>query len=192
MRLAFFVATLAVLLLRPTPARADAASEAKLRDALRSTTTQLRALEDEKARWQKTEADLRQEIQTMHGLPQPPRSNDKATAALNRRLSEQQSVNAKLKDSLARCEAAPKAEAREKPPDPEELKRLQEQLALAQKQLGESEARNLEMYKISKELLDWLPSVGVGGERFFGWKSVELENTAQQYADRLFDQRVKK
>jgi len=47
------------------------------------------------------------------------------------------------------------------------------------------------MYQVGKDLLAWLEQVGVGGEPFFGWKRVQLENVAQEYADRLMEQKVK-
>jgi len=183
------------LLLGPAEARADAATEAKLRDALRGTTAQVRALEDEKARWQKTEADLRAELETLRGKQTPAAatsSEKKANAALSRRVSELNEANTKLRASLSKCETGgaagqrPAADASD-----EERKRLAGEVDGLKQKLAGSEEKNLEMYRVSKELLAWLEKVGVGGEPFFGWKRNELENLAQEYGDRLLDQKVK-
>ena len=184
------------VLLGGTAAHADAATEAKLRDALRATTAQLRTLEDEKARWQRTEADLRAELQTVRGLPAPvaPKvspSERKQVAVLSRRVSELNEANARLRASLARCE--PTAAKAAPPPQlaDEERKRLAAEVGGLKEKLAGSEEKNLEMYRVSKELLAWLEKVGVGGEPFFAWKRVELENIAQEYGDRLLGQKVK-
>ncbi|HUM12990.1 MAG TPA: hypothetical protein VLT82_18725 [Myxococcaceae bacterium] len=177
-------------------ARADAATEAKLRDALRATTAQLNALQDEKARWQKTEADLRAELQTLHGLPppsalKPSASEKKAVAALGRRVNELTEANGKLRASLSKCEAGAGQRAAATGVGDEERSRLGTEVKGLKEKLAGSEEKNLGMYRVSKELLAWMEKVGVGGEPFFGWKRVELENIAQEYADRLLEQKVK-
>jgi len=180
------------LVLGASNARADAATEAKLRDALRATTTQLRALEDEKARWQRSEAELKAELQALRAQPPPSKGNDRATATLSRRVNELGEANAKLRTSLSRCEAGTtqRAGGTAAATSDEERKRLTDQVDGLQQKLAASEEKNLEMYQVSKELLGWLEKVGVGGEPFFGWKRVQLENVAQEYADRLQDKKV--
>lgn len=182
-----------VVALASTEARGDAATEARLRDALRSSTAQLRALEDEKARWQKTEAELRAELQTLRGLPPPvaPKSTDRAVANLNRRVGELNDANAKLRASLSKCEAGGGQRPGAAEATDEERKQLNAQVTSLKERLVTSEEKNLEMYQVGKDLLVWLEKIGVGGEPFFGWKRVELENVAQEYADRLLEKKVK-
>jgi len=174
-------------------ARADAATEARLREALRATTAQLRALEDEKAHSVKTEADLRAELQILHGLPPPPRStaSDRQVASLNRRVNELSDDNGKLRASLSRCEAGAAQRPATGDSAEEVRKQLGTEIASLKERLSTSEEKNLEMYQVGKDLLAWLEQVGVGGEPFFGWKRVQLENVAQEYADRLMEQKVK-
>ena len=182
------------LLLAPAVARADAATEAKLRDALRGTTSQLRALEDEKAKWQKTEADLRAELETLRGQSAAAKTSDsekRAVASLNRRVNDLTEANAKLRASLGKCEIAPAQRAAPEPSEEDRKRAAGEVDGLRQKLAG-SEEKNLEMYRVSKELLAWMEKVGVGGEPFFGWKRNELENIAQDYGDKLLEQKVKK
>jgi phage shock protein A len=182
------------LFLVPVEARADAATEAKLRDALRATTSQLRALEDEKARWQKTEADLRAELETVRAQPAAAKTSDpekRAVASLNRRVNELTDANARLRASLGKCETATAPQPVPASSD-EERKRLAGEVDGLRRELAGSQEKNQEMYRVSKELLAWLEKVGVGGEPFFGWKRNELENIAQDYGDKLLDQKVKK
>src|SRR5262249_1149 len=96
-----------LVVLGSVEALADAATEAKLRDALRSTTAQLRALEAHKAKWQPTKAHLKRQVQTLQSAPAPvqSKSSDRTVTTLQKRLSEQVDTNKKLKDSLARCQA---------------------------------------------------------------------------------------
>jgi phage shock protein A len=193
MRVPGVLLTLA-LLLAPSAARADAATEAKLRDALRGTTSQLRALEDEKAKWQKTEADLRAELETLRGQSTAAKTSDsekRAVASLNRRVNDLTEANSKLRTSLGKCEAAPAQRGAPEPSD-EDRKRAAEEVDGLKQRLAGSEEKNLEMYRVSKELLAWMEKVGVGGEPFFGWKRNELENIAQDYGDKLLEQKVKK
>jgi len=181
------------LLVLGREARADAATEARLRDALRTTTAQLRALEDEKARWVKTEADLRAELQTLHGLPPPPRStaSERQVASLSRRVNELSDDNGKLRASLSRCEAGAVQRRATGDSADEVRKQLGTEIAALKERLTSSEEKNLEMYQVGKDLLGWLEKIGVGGEPFFGWKRVQLENVAQEYADRLLEKKVK-
>src|SRR5215471_6169145 len=181
------VLLIAAAALGPDLARADAATEARLRDALRSTTAQLRALEDERQRWQQAEAQLRRELETLHGLPSPSSAADRNLAAANRRVSEQQAANARLKESLARCQASVPATAAPTVGQltEDERKKKDEEIAKLREALSASEARNVQMYRVGKDLIAWLHEIGVGGEPFFGWKRVQLENAAQQYEDRL-------
>lgn len=181
------------LLVLPGEARADAATEARLRDALRASTGRVQALEEEKARWAKTEADLRGELETLRGLPPVPKAktSDRQVASLSRRVNELSDANGKLRASLARCEAGTAQRPAASGPDDEARKKLATEVASLKQRLGASEEKNLEMYQVGKDLLTWLEKIGVGGEPFFGWKRVELENVAQEYADRLQDKKVK-
>jgi len=184
-----------LLLLVSKETRADAATETRLREALRTTTAQLRTLEDERTKWQATEAELRREIQTLHSLPSPAqKSSDRTLATTQKRLSEEVDANKKLKDSLARCQAqsGPVSAVTGRHPDTDdERTRLTGEVTKLREQLKASETRNLEMYQVGKDLIAWLEQVGVGGEPMFGWKRVQLENIAQDYEDKLYDKKVK-
>ena len=182
--------------LAPVSALADAATEAKLRDALRSTTAQLHALEDERAKWKDTETQLRHELEMLRAQPAP-KNQDRTVTSLNRRLSEQNTANLKLLESLDLCRAqnpgklpAVAAQADAAAADPEKaaltatVKKLNERLVTA-------ESQNASLYQVGKDLIDWMVQVGVpSGEPFLGLKRVQLENIAQSYEEKLHEHRI--
>jgi chromosome segregation ATPase len=186
---------LAVAASTPGTARPDAATETRLRDALRSATTQLRSLEDEKARWQASEAALHAELEALRKRPVPKDGADRKAADLQRRLSEHLDAASRLQVSLDRCQAASnQAVDAERALDTERARLATETTAL-QARLAASEARNARMYRVGKEVLDWIEQLGPGQaydarEPFLGLKRVELENVAQDFRDKLQDQKA--
>jgi chromosome segregation ATPase len=177
--------------LLPGVALADAATEAKLRDALRSTTTQLRALEDERATWQGKEAAMKKELEALRAQPKAPRRNLVAERELEEakaRAAVQAQAAAKLATSLERCEAeraeATRATEQARTAQAAESARLSARLAAA-------EAKNERIYQVGKGIIDWLEREGVGGEPFLGLRRVALENAVQDQQDKLIDQRIK-
>jgi len=190
MALRHVMALLLLLALVPARARPDSGSEARLREALRSATGQLRALEDEKAGWQAKEASMQKEIDALRaqGAAMPrPGAGSKDVRELRQRLAASDEAAQRATASLARCEAerADAASALE-----EERKRSSTRSAELSDRLKASEARSEELYRVGRSIIDWLSSVGVGGaiaarEPFLGLKRVELENAAQDLDDRL-------
>jgi chromosome segregation ATPase len=181
-------------------ARADSAGEGRLREALRTTTAQLRSLEDERSRWKAGEASLQQELESLRTQLAAARRalarGGPAEAETKRRLDEQAAAAEGLKESLAQCQAATRdateaARARE-----DERARLATQAASLAERAKACEAKNERLYRVGKDVIDWLSNLGFGAalaarEPFLGLKRVELENVAQDYEDRLLDQRVK-
>jgi len=181
----------ASLALLPGRAGADAATEAKLRDALRSTTTQLRTLEDERAAWQGKEATLQKELSALRAQQktQPrSRATERELEDLKAKLAEQSQAASKATASLERCEAERTDGARA---NDQERARLAAESAKLSERLAAAEAKNEMIYRVGKETLDWLEQKGVGGEPFLGLRRVEMENAAQDHRDKLIDQRVK-
>jgi septal ring factor EnvC (AmiA/AmiB activator) len=193
------LAGVVVAAFRPCAAVADAATETRLREALRTATSQLGALEDERASWQGKEAALQKELDSLRSeLATAKRSHGKASdvAELNRRVAEQAETNGKLTQSLAQCQSATREAGGAAQAGEDERARLAAQVAAFTEKLAASEARNGRMYAVGKEIIDWLSKVGVGGalaarEPLLGLKRVELENAAQDYADKLLDQKAK-
>lgn len=188
--------------LRPGAAEAaDAAGESRLREALRSATAQLQALEDERAGWRAKETQSQKEVESLRKQLAAARQaagkgGGRQLGDLNQRLAEQAEAAAKATQSLAQCQntardAAETARAKE-----EERARLAVQAATLAERGAACEAKNARMYAVGKDVIDWLSNVGVvaalaAREPFLGLKRVELENAAQDYEDKLLEQKVK-
>jgi chromosome segregation ATPase len=188
---AFALHAVVLLAILPRPVHADAATEAKLRDALRSTTTQLRALEDERAAWQAREAAMKKELEELRAQPKAPPRNRAAERELEEaksRAAEQARASALLTASLERCEAG-KADASRT--GDQDRARMGAEAAKLSERLAAAEVKNERIYGVAKEIIDWLEREGVGSETFLGLERVKLENAAQDHMDKLIDQRVK-
>ena len=194
--------------LRPVTARADPATETRLREALRSATSQLRTLEDEHGKRQSKEAEQQKEIESLRSQlakprPAPGRGGGRRVAELEQRVAELSDANAALREangklnaSVAQCEKATQGASEAARSKEDERARLAAQVSSLDDRLSASEARNGRMYKVGKDIIDWLSKVGVGAaiaarEPFLGMKRVELENVAQDYEDKLLEQKVK-
>jgi chromosome segregation ATPase len=191
---------LAALLL-PLAAQGQApAGDQRLRDALRTTTQQLRTAEDDRARLQAGEAamkkevaDLKAELEKAKKGPKGP--SPRALADLNEKLAaaqkqvaEQALASRTVEDELRKCQALAQEGNRSQEEQRAEHARAKERLAAA-------EAKNARLYAVSREVLDWIQSMGFGEvlaarEPFLGLKRVELENAAQDYDDKVREQRV--
>jgi chromosome segregation ATPase len=192
---ALAVAALAVACLAPSASRADAASEARLRDALRAATIQVRALEDEKAAWQASEAALRRELESLRKRPAPADGGDRKAAERERRIAEQAASIAQLKATLEACQASSRSQAEAAEGLERERARLAAEATVLQARLAAGEARNAAMYQVAREVLDWIDALGPGEayearEPFLGLKRVELENVSQDLRDRLLEKKV--
>jgi chromosome segregation ATPase len=187
----------AAAVLAPLVARADAATEARLRDALRSATAQVRTLEDEKASWAAKEAALQKEVGALReqartaGVARRP---DREVADLKKQLAEVQGTNQKLIEATVKCQGSAREQLDAGRVCEEDRSRLAAQFATLSGKLNDAEARNERLFRVGKDIIDWLAQVGVGAaiaarEPFLGLKRVELENAAQSFEDQLHEQR---
>jgi len=187
---------LAVAAALPLPARPDAAAETRLREALRSAQMQLRTVEDERAKWQETEAQLRRELEAAKReageAPKKGGAAERALAHLRRQAAEQATAAATLKASLATCEAASRDAADAARFAEADRGRLRGQVASLEARLAASERKNARMFQIGKEIIDWVENIGarVQSEPVLGLERVKLENIAQDYGDKLLEQKV--
>ena len=195
--LALLLVLVSAAALRPGAARADAATETKLRDALRAATAQARTLEDDKARLQASEAALRKEVEELRKRPAQKEGGDRKAAELQRRIGEQAESTSRLKGSLEKCEAASREAVEGARATEQERARLATEGTALQARLAAGDARNVRMYQVAREVLDWIDRLGPGEayearDPFLGLKRVELENVAQDYRDRLLEQKAKR
>jgi hypothetical protein len=198
----------AVLLLAAAPIGAAMAEDtdtvARLRDALRSSTVQLRSLQDTQAANEAKAAEAAKENEALRaqvaaltkqlgegaGKKNGPdaAAMEQALAEYNQRLAAQSENMDKWK--AAYTEAANVARAKEA----ERAKLAGETDSLTQRATS-CEAKNLALFKVSSEVLDKYAAMDIGDalgsrEPFVGTKRVEIQNIVQAYKDKLLDQKA--
>lgn len=171
--------------------------EEQLRTQLRDARSQLQELQGQQASWQAQKAGLEGERdQARKALEQAQtevarlraaagdgkavaaerNARQQAEASLQQARKESADAAAKLKEQQSRDSAA------------------QAQLAEAQQVLGTCSARNQKLYEVGQEILDAYVHMDMGtliGARqpFAASARVKLENAAQAYGDKLYEQR---
>jgi len=167
-------------------AGADDATEARLRDALRTTTEQLHRLEAENAALQ---AKPRAATAAPVVSEKASAASSRAIADLKRRLAAAEQDAAKTKAAFGEAVAA----AQKK--DADSAKTVAD-LTADKDRFAACKVKNEALLKIGFELLDRYKNAGFGDalgrkEPFTGIKRVELQNIAQDTGDKLRDNTVK-
>jgi chromosome segregation ATPase len=191
-----------LLLVLSTGARADGAGEARLREALRAATGQLHALEDEQAGWKAKEAQYKKELEELRAQlataqAAPKREDGARLARLNEKLAQETQAQGKLAESLSRCEKSLLESGEEARKAEAERVKITGQIDGLTARTASCETKNTRLYGVGKSILDWLDKVGPGAalaarDPFLGLKRVELENVAQDYQDKLLEQRIRR
>jgi chromosome segregation ATPase len=172
---------------------ADSPGEARLRDALRTTTSQLRALEEEQTRWAGKEAELKKALEAARAEAAAARKGAGAAGEgrlLKQKLVEQQEAAAKAAEALAQCQ-------RQAGEDGAKAKQLEEERAEVTGRLdgltsrvAACEAKNSRMVAAGQDFAAWLARPGTVCEPVFGLRRVALENRTQEFLDKLLDQKA--
>ncbi len=163
-------------------AGADDATEARLRDALRTTTEQLHQLEGENAALQnKQRAAPATAVVSDRASP----GSSRVIAELKRRLAVAEQDAAKAKAAYGEAVAAAQAK------DADNAKELTG-LAADKDKLAICKAKNEALLTIADEILTRYENVGFGEvlgrkEPFTGIKRVELQNIKQDMHNKLHD-----
>ena len=185
------------------PARAaESGTEARLRDALRAATAQLQALEEERARWQATDAAQKRKIEALEAklasapVRAPRRNDDGELAELRRQLAEQTEGRAKASESFGQCQGALREATEAARGKEDERARLAGQLGPLNDRLSQCVGRNERMYAVARGIVDRYQKMSLAQlirdrEPILGFARVQLENLAQDDQDRLLEQRVK-
>jgi chromosome segregation ATPase len=194
-------AALTALAALPPAARADAATETRLRDALRAATSQARALEEERATWQAKEAKLQAELEALRkdlaatrGRPRGCGEAERRLEEARQKLAQQAEESGKVSASLAQCQSTGQDARKAAQVSEDERARLSAEATALRDRVAAAEVRNAQLYRTGKDILDWLSRLGVGAavaarEPFLEVKRVELENTAQDFEDKLLEHR---
>lgn len=169
---------------------------ARLRAALRDATVQVRQLEDQNATLQAKQAELERDRQTAVQKAaaaerelQALRSKGVANVETLQRAADAQ------KESLSKWEAAYKDAAGTAQTRDGDAKRMEAALVALREKNRQTEEKNDKLYKLGQELLDLYEHKSVldvvgSGDPVTKLKRVEYENVAQDYEDKLRENRV--
>lgn len=179
-------------------------TEARLREALRASTAQVRALEDERAMLQArmAEADreresLRQQLAALQQQEKPakPAVDEEALADFQQRLDQQNAALGQMGAALNKWRSAYEEAANVARAKEAERAQLAARVPEMTARLSTCETKNVELYKVGNEILTHYAEMDIGDvmaarEPFLGFKRVELQNLVQDYQDKLLDQKV--
>ncbi|WP_146002681.1 hypothetical protein [Telmatospirillum siberiense] len=195
----------ALLFLAAGPAWADEATETRLRDALRQAITQQRSLEDSSAQLQAKVSDQDKLIAALKAQldqkkpaagPAVDRAEaERMAAEFNRRLAAENEQARQMGETLEKWKAAYNQAAEVARAREAERARLAGAVEGLTKRGETCEAKNALLFKVGNEILDRLKDVDVAEaiaahEPFVGTKRVELQSLAQDFQDKLLDQRA--
>ncbi|WP_043585838.1 hypothetical protein [Geminisphaera colitermitum] len=179
-------------------------SEARLREALRATTLQLRTSENERISLQtahdgllKDKAGLQTQVKSLaQKAAEEQDASRKNIAALEKRLAALEAEKKTLTETVAKWESANREATELARTTEAERARLALRLTDTERLLADREAKNVALFKAGSEILNRLESFGLGDaikarEPFVGKKRVELQLLVQGYGDQLLDGRVK-
>jgi hypothetical protein len=190
---------IALVLLAVFPAaQAQSASlESRMRDQLRETRTQLQELQAQQSTWAAEKAALekerdaaKQEAAAAHATKAVPAVSPDSTRELAAERQRREAAEASLQRNKSDAESAGVAMRTAEA----ERSRLSKELELSHSQVDACTARNVQMYQVGKEVIAAYENIDttdiVSSRQPFAAKSrVKLENAAQSFGDKLYEQR---
>jgi colicin import membrane protein len=192
---------IALALLATTPvvfAQQQPSLESRIRDQLRDTRTQLADLQAQQASWAAEKTQLEKErdaakadaeaarAQAKKGSAASPETSRALAAETQRREAAETAAQKGKADADASAVALRTAET--------ERARLAKALDAANGQVDACTARNVQMYRVGQEVIAAYENLGVGDvlasrQPFAAKSRAKLENAAQSFGDRLYEQR---
>lgn len=183
-----------ILLLTVCSGAAHAQSESdRLREALASTTAQLRAIENEKltliakqAALERDKQALKADVDKLKGdLKEVKAQHRQAVKDFNARIAERDETLEKWRTAYAEAAGVARTKDAERAKFEAEAKELKERVSGCVQ-------KNVKLYKISNEILTRYERVDVNDafeirEPFIGFKRVELQNLVQEYGNQIKD-----
>ena len=179
-------------------AQAQTASlESRMRDQLRETRTQLQELQAQQSTWAAEKAALekerdaaKQEAAAAHATKAVPAVSPDSTRELAAERQRREAAEAILQRNKSDAESAGVAMRTAEA----ERSRLAKELELSHSQVDACTARNVQMYQVGKEVIAAYENIDttdiVSSRQPFAAKSrVKLENAAQSFGDKLYEQR---
>jgi hypothetical protein len=187
----------AAMLLALPAARAQDNAEARLRDALRRTTIELRGLQDSQAALQASADQAQKQVDALTAkLADAAKSaqSEQEIAQLRAALQSQQDQNKVLQSGLQRWQGAYQQAAEVARAKDAESKTLGTRSKELDGKLGVCTAANGKLIAVADDILhlyrtqDFRSLLLGSYEPLLGLKKVELQNTVQSYEDRILDQ----
>jgi len=181
-----------------------AAGDAKLREALRNTTLQLRTLQGERDTLQaaKDEAEAEKKALTakLDALTKESSAaqaaSEKTITQLRDNLGKEETENEQFKAAIEKWKATYNQAVAVSEKREAARAHLNSEKIELQRKVADQQRKNQEMYKIATEILTRYENFGLGTaitarEPFVGTMKVKLQNLVQDYGDKLADQRIK-
>jgi colicin import membrane protein len=171
--------------------------ESRMRDQLRDTRTQLQELQAQQSTWAAEKAALekerdaaKQEAAAAHATKAVPAVSPDSTRELAAERQRREAAEAILQRNKSDAESAGVAMRTAEA----ERSRLAKELELSHSQVDACTARNVQMYQVGKEVIAAYENIDttdiVSSRQPFAAKSrVKLENAAQSFGDKLYEQR---
>ncbi len=186
----------------PLAAADTESAETRLRENLKATLLQLRSAQNDLATAQSAQNALTDEKKTLitqnDALKKQAVADhaeaDKIIADLKAANADQAKEIVRLNDTLAKAKAAFEQAAALARAKETERARLASELIVAQRRGDDLHVKNVALFKLGKEILVRYEKFGLGDaisarEPFVGLTRVKLETLAQDYADKLAEQR---
>jgi chromosome segregation ATPase len=203
-----------LILLSPNAGRADdaaqATTESRLRDALRSTMQQLQDAQGQVATLQATQAQsdadnaaLKAKVDALNAqIASLAKQSADDKAASDKAIADLQSKNAdlttqigKLNDALAAWEKDDKQYVQLARDKEAARAQLAIQVILLQRTIDDRETKNLALFNLGNEILTRYEKYGLGEalaakEPFTGLTRIKLQELVQDYKDKISDLRI--
>jgi len=176
--------------------------EAKLRDALRNSTLQLRKAQSDTAALQVTQAEAENERDTFKKqLDALTKQSEKDRAKAEKELADLSAKTTVLEANNAKliAELTKTRDALQQAVDVAKTKELARSnleihVAELERTVADREGKNVALVKVAQEILDRLHRFGLGDaikakEPFIGAKRVQVQALVQDYNDKILDQK---
>lgn len=189
---------LALLAVMPAAFAQTASLESRIRDQLREARTQLQDLQAQRSQWAAEKAALEKERDEAKQAAEAARAGAKnatglspdASRAIAAERQKREAAEAELQRGKADADSAAvalrTAEA--------ERTRLAKELDAAKGQVDACTARNVQMYRVGQEVISAYENIDMADvvasrQPFAAKVRAKLENAAQSFGDRLYEQR---
>ena len=179
-------------------------AEARLREALHNTVVQLRTAQNETATAQAAQAELEAKNKALEARVKALSESSatdreaakKSLDALRVDLESKQTQMAQFKRDLEKALADLKSASALAQSKEAERARLAADVIVLHRVVADQKTKNVEMYQLGREILLRYEKFGLGEalgarEPFVGTTRVKLESFAQDFQDKLNDQKIK-